>query len=359
MIKMQEDVVLVLAHAASCTNFHRHRARDDVTRGKILRGWRITLHEALAFRIGEITTFATRSFGDEAACAINAGRMELHEFHILQRQACAQHHRIAIARAGMRRRGREISAAISTRRKDDHVRTETMDRSIIHLERDHAAATALLIHDEIEREIFDEEFRRITQRLPIERVQNGVAGAVCRSAGALRGAFAVIRRHAAERALIDLACFGARERHAPMLKLIHSRRRIAAEIFDCVLVAEPVRPLDGVIHMPAPIVRTHIAERGRDAALRCNSVRACREHFRDARRPQTCLRAADCGAQTGATRTDDDDVEGMVGDGIGSPFIRAAIGLAVGGTGHGITLRKRVSEWRKRRQGQPQSRRTC
>ena len=32
-------------------------------------------------------------------------------------------------------------------------------------------------------------------------------------------AFAVLRRHAAERTLIDLAFFGARERHAPMFEL--------------------------------------------------------------------------------------------------------------------------------------------
>jgi hypothetical protein len=41
------------------------------------------------------------------------------------------------------------------------------------------------IHDEVEREIFDEEFGLVLQRLLVKRVQDGVAGAVGGGAGAL------------------------------------------------------------------------------------------------------------------------------------------------------------------------------
>jgi hypothetical protein len=50
---------------------------------------------------------------------------------------------------------------------------------------DHAAAGAFLVHDEVDGEILDEEFGRVAQRLAIERVQHGVAGAVGGGAGAL------------------------------------------------------------------------------------------------------------------------------------------------------------------------------
>src|SRR6267154_569896 len=93
-------------------------------------------------------------------------------------------------------------------------------------------------------------------------------GAVGGRAGALRGPLAVMGGHAAERALIYLTLFGARERHPPVLELVDRGRRIAAHIFDRVLVAEPVRSLDGVVHVPAPVVLAHIAERGRNSALR-------------------------------------------------------------------------------------------
>ena len=137
----------------------------------------------------------------------------------------------------------------------------------------------------------------VAQRLAVERVQDGVAGAVGRGAGALRRALAVVGRHAAEGALVDLAFLGARERHAPVLELIDGGGRVAAEIFDGVLVAEPVGPLHGVVHVPAPVVRAHVAERGGDAALGRHGVRARGEHLGDAGRAQASLRAADGGAQ--------------------------------------------------------------
>ena len=63
---------------------------------------RIALHEALAAGVGQIAAFAAHAFGDQDARAVDAGRMELHELHVLQRQARAQHHGVAVARAGVR-----------------------------------------------------------------------------------------------------------------------------------------------------------------------------------------------------------------------------------------------------------------
>jgi hypothetical protein len=63
---------------------------------------------------------------------------------------------------------------------------------------DHAAAGAVVVHDQIEREIFDEEFRRVAQRLAVKRVQHRMAGAVGGGAGALRGPLPNVGRHAAE-----------------------------------------------------------------------------------------------------------------------------------------------------------------
>ncbi len=151
MIEMQIDMILVLADAAAFADLDGHGARDHVARREILHRRRIALHEALALGIGEIAAFAARALGDEAAGAIDAGRMELHEFHVLQRQTGAQHHGIAVARAGMRRGRREKGAAIAARRQDDELRAEAMDRAVIELQADDAAAAAVL-HDEIDRE---------------------------------------------------------------------------------------------------------------------------------------------------------------------------------------------------------------
>ena len=137
--------------------------------------------------------------------------------------------------------------------------------------------------------------------LLIERVQNGVASAVGGGAGALHRRFTKVAHVAAEGPLIDLALFGAREGHAEVLELIDGGRRIAAEIFDRILVAQPVGTLHGVIHVPAPVIGAHVGERRRDAALCGHRVRARGEHLGDAGRTQARLRGAERGAQASAT----------------------------------------------------------
>ncbi len=67
MVEVQVDVVLVLADAAAFADLQRHRAADDVARGEILHRGRIALHEALALGVGQVTAFAARALGDQAA----------------------------------------------------------------------------------------------------------------------------------------------------------------------------------------------------------------------------------------------------------------------------------------------------
>ena len=161
MIEVQEDVIGLLADAAAFANLDRHRARDDIARREIFRVRRVALHEALALRIRQITAFAARAFRDQHARAVDARRMKLHELHVLQRQARPQNHGVAVARAGMRRRAGKIRAPVSAGRENGFLRAEPVQRTVIEIERDDAAARPVLIHDEIEREIFDEELSRV------------------------------------------------------------------------------------------------------------------------------------------------------------------------------------------------------
>ena len=157
---------------------------------------------------------------------------------------------------------------------------------------DDASAGAFVVHDQVDGEVFDEEFRVVLQRLLIQRVQHGMAGPVGGGAGALHRAFAEVRHVAAKRTLINLAVVGARERHAEMLKLDRRRARFAAHVFDGVLVAQPVGTLDGVVHVPDPAVLGHVAKRRTDTALGGNSMRTRREDFGDTRGLQAGSRHA-------------------------------------------------------------------
>ena len=179
-----------------------------------------------------------------------------------------------------------------------------MDRAIVQLPGDDALTLSVFGHDQVDGEIFDEEFRIVLQALPVERVQNGMARAVGGGTGALhRRSFAIFGRMAAKGPLIDLAAFGAAERHAIMLQLVHRLGRLARQIFHRVGVAQPVRSLDGVIHVPLPAVGAHVAQAGRDAALCGHRMRPGREDLGHAGGAQALLGHAQRGPQARAPGT--------------------------------------------------------
>ena len=195
---------------------------------------------------------------------------------------------------------------------------EAVDRPVRQVPRHDAATDALLVHDQVEGEILDKELGVVAQRLLVERMDDRVAGAVGGGAGAVgRGALAVLHHVAAERALVDLPGFGARERHAEMFQFDDRRDRLAAHVLDRVLVAQPVRPLDRVVHVPAPIVIAHIGKGGADPALGRHGVAAGREHLRNAGGLQPFEGGAQGRPQAGAAGADDDDIVFVIGDRIG------------------------------------------
>ena len=318
MLDMQVDVVPVLADAPPIAHLDGHRARDHVARGEILHIGRVALHEALALRIGEIAALAAHPLGDQAAGAVDAGRVELDELHVLERQPGPEHHRVAVAGLGMRAGAGEIGPAVAARRDHRHLRLEAVDGPVVEVPRHDAAHRSRLVDEQVDREILNEEFRVVAQRLLVERVQDSMPGPVGRGRGApCRRSLAVARGHAAERTLVDLAFRGARERHPVMFELDHRRDRLAAHIFDRVLIAEPVGALDGVVEVPAPVVLAHIAERGRDTALGGDGVAAGGEDLGDAGGLQTLDRHAEGRAQTGAAGADHDDIVSVVDDRVG------------------------------------------
>jgi hypothetical protein len=139
-----------------------------------------------------------------------------------------------------------------------------------------------------------------------------MAGAVGRRTRALRDPLAEMRGHAAERALINFPVIGARERHAVVLEFDDGGRRPLAHELDGVLVAEPIRALDRVIHMPAPVVGAHVAECRGDTSLRRHGVAAGGKDFGQACRGQTCFRKPEGRAQARAAGADHHHVIGVI-----------------------------------------------
>ena len=101
--------IFVLADAAALANLDGHRARDDHSRRR--RDPSPTARSARMKRspsaLAELSALAARAFGGRGGQRPpDAGRMELHDLHVLQRQAGAEHHGIAVASLGMRSRCR-------------------------------------------------------------------------------------------------------------------------------------------------------------------------------------------------------------------------------------------------------------
>jgi hypothetical protein len=106
-----------------------------------------------------------------------------------------------------------------------------------------------------------------------------MSGAVGGSASSIDGRFAVILHVSTERTLVNFSIVGAVKRHPEMFQFIHHFRRGAAHIFNRILVAQIVRPFDGVVHMPVPIVFFHIAERSGNTTLRRHRMRTRWKYF--------------------------------------------------------------------------------
>ena len=102
VIEVQVDMVAFSADTAAFADFHRHRTADDVAAGKILGRRSIAFHETLTLAVGEVTALPARTFGDQHAGAIDAGGVELHEFHVLHGNAGADRHAAPVPGGGVR-----------------------------------------------------------------------------------------------------------------------------------------------------------------------------------------------------------------------------------------------------------------
>src|SRR4030095_15289245 len=90
----------------------------------------------------------------------------------------------------------------------------------------------------------------------------------CASARSLSTLSEVLRL-STERALVDASRGGSRERQTHVLELVHGVEPDAAHVLDRFLITDVVRALDGVVHVPPPVVLGIIAcDRARDATLR-------------------------------------------------------------------------------------------
>ena len=96
VVELEQDAVAVLAGAAAFLDLGRHRARHDIAAREVLGVRRIALHEALAVLVEEVAALSAHALRDQHARARHAGRMELPELHVLERNSGARRHAQAV-----------------------------------------------------------------------------------------------------------------------------------------------------------------------------------------------------------------------------------------------------------------------
>uniref|UniRef100_A0A2M4B0P9 Putative secreted protein n=1 Tax=Anopheles triannulatus TaxID=58253 RepID=A0A2M4B0P9_9DIPT len=304
MVQLQVHMVLLRSTATALADFDRHRARHNVTRGQILRHRRISLHEALALRVNQITALTTATLGDKTPGTVDTGRVELHKLQILRRKSGARDHRRTIAGTGVGRGAGEVRPSVATGRQHRVLRPEPVNATVLEVHRDHPDTLAIL-HQQVHGKVFDEVVTVVAQRLAVQRVQQRVSGTIGYAAAPMcLATLAVLQTLATERPLVDLAIGRTRERHAVVFQLDHGLRGLARHVVDRVLIAQPIRTLHRIVHVPLPVVLFHVAQGRIDAALRRDRVRARGEQLRN----DGCLEAfrhqTEGRPQSGTTGTD-------------------------------------------------------
>jgi hypothetical protein len=139
------------------------------------------------FAVDQDAAFAAHAFGDQHAGAGHAGRVELPELHVLQRQAgaCRHAHAVAGVDEGVGGSGEDAPGAAGG--EDGGLRFQDHDVAGFHFQRHHAEHVAVGVADQIEGHPFDEEVGAGAHVALVQRVQQRVAGTVGRGAGALHG----------------------------------------------------------------------------------------------------------------------------------------------------------------------------
>lgn len=77
---------------------------------------------------------------------------------------------------------------------------------------------------------------------------------------------------------------------------------------NSILVTEPVGALDGVVHVPSPVILVHVAERSVDTTLRSDGVRSGGEELGNAGSVEAGLGETESGTETGTAGTDNDGI---------------------------------------------------
>ena len=87
----------------------------------------------LSFGVSQDASFSSAAFSDQAPGAVDAGGMKLHEFGVLEWDACSEGHGVSIASARVRRGTGEVRTAVAAGSDDCVVGADAMNRAFCNI----------------------------------------------------------------------------------------------------------------------------------------------------------------------------------------------------------------------------------
>lgn len=93
-----------------------------------------------------------------------------------------------------------------------------------------------------------------------------------------------------------------------MLKFDNGSGSLAGHVVNGILITKPIGTLDGIVHVPSPVVFVHVAQSSVDAALRSDGVGSGREELRDTGSVETGLGKTESSTETSTTSTNDEGI---------------------------------------------------
>merc|ERR1719334_831063 len=311
-MKLKEYVVLLWSDTASLADFDGRGPRHDVTGSEIFGNRRVTLHVTFTLRIDKDTTLAAAALRDQTAGTINASGMELNKLQILVGDSSSRGHGRTIAGASVGRGAGEVCTTAASRRQNGVGCAESVNRSVLQVHRDHSFAISVL-HNQVQREIFDKVVGIVTKRLAVQRVKHRMSGSVCDGTASVRlTSFAKFETLAAKRALVNLSFFGSAEGHAEILQLDDGLRGFARHVMDGVLISKPIRSFDRVVHVPPPIIFLHVSKSRVNSSLGGDGVGSRGEQFGDAGDVKSFHSQSKGGSESGASSANDDGIVSVI-----------------------------------------------
>ena len=271
MGQVQQHIVFVGSAAAAFTHLIRHCTSHNIAGSQVFNGGCIAFHETLTVRVTQDATLTAGAFRHQNTQPGQPGGVELHEFHVLQRQAATQGDCHTVTGEGVRVRGGLEDLAAAAGGEHHRFCLEDVHFTGCQVVGDNpggaGAAFFIFDHHQIEHIVLVVKLHIVAHAVLVEGLQDHVAGAVGGVACAAYRCFTVVAGVTAEPALVNTPLGGAVEGKTHFFKVEHGIDGFFRHNLCRILIDEVVTAFDGVKRMPLPVVFLDVSQCGAHTAL--------------------------------------------------------------------------------------------